>query len=171
MWHLGLDVVAHSPLYFITHPAYTLSVLWNTLKQEGGSYIFQMAGGSLGALNIYISKEVVEANLVLLLLSAVFLSDRQIKLSVKNRIILFVIAIIPDLISVAAMLFYWTVPDATYVQGVQGRYFIPTLPLVLYSIGGWPIQRRIHINLDGCFAIAMAFTSYAAIISVLYVVA
>jgi uncharacterized membrane protein len=186
MWHLGSDVVAHSPLYFMTHPTYALSVLWNTLRQEGGSYIFQMAGGALGALDVYISKEVVLLNLLLLLLSAVFLTDQPEKLSVKNRIVLFVIAMIPDMISVAAMLFYWTEPDASYIQGVQGRYFIPTLPLVLYSIGNWPIQKRIqqpwkygrrlehlglHKNIDGCFAIAMAFSSYAAMISVLYVVA
>ena len=44
----------------------------------------------------------------------------------------------------ASMLLGWTPRELTYITGVQGRYFIPLLPLVLLVV----FDKRLVINMD-----------------------
>ena len=97
-------------------------------------------GGLLGNIDIVISNKVVFPILLLALLSIFQTQQERERIGVigkRERVCSMLLAVIPDLLSVAAMLIFWTPWYMEVIQGVQGRYFLPTLPLLMIGVGFW----------------------------------
>ena len=126
--------------------------------------------------DIVISNKVVFPILLLALLSIFQTQQERERIGVigkKERVCSVLLAVIPDLLSVAAMLIFWTPWYMEVIQGVQGRYFLPTLPLLMIGVGFW---KRPVIKVDTdvwnrCFAIAMTALSYLTVICIYIAVA
>ena len=58
-----------------------------------------------------------------------------------------------NLVSIAAMVFFWTTETALIAEGVQGRYFLPFLPILLLAFRAPQLHRlraidRVGIGFD-----------------------
>ena len=101
----------------------------------------------------------------MLLVSMVRYNTEDDEYKVGNRILTFIVGVIPILITAFAMLLYWTLPTDNVIMGFQGRYIVPTLAIIMLSIGRW---KKFRIpNIDNLFAMGITLTSYLTCISVL----
>lgn len=159
----GVSGVA--PIEYINNPGRLFSLIINYVKEEKTHIFNQLGGGVLGFYRIFMSTKIAGFNLVLLLLSMIRYNKEDDRFHVGNRIVSFLIGLAPVVITFTAMLLYWTYPWDTKVEGFQGRYIIPTLSIMMLSVGRW---QKIRIpNVDNLFIILMTVSSYAGMISVL----
>ncbi len=154
-----------APIEYLTNPGRFFGIIWSTFKENVGHYIAQIGGTALGYNRIFISKMIYIVNLLILFVSMIRYNKETDVYHVGNRILTFIIGIIPVLITVLAMLLYWTLPTDGTIMGLQGRYVLPTLAVLMLSVGRW---QKIKIpDIDNLFAIGMTITGYVACISIL----
>lgn len=67
----------------------------------------------------------------------VAVTDKEIKNKLKRYQVVWILLVVLATILLLFMSLYvhWTVVGSTYIQGIQGRYFLPILPLVMLLIG------------------------------------
>ncbi len=162
---VGQDGVA--PIEYIRNPARLGNLLLNTLKYRVPEYAFHLGGGALGNFRIFLSNNVVIINLIILLCTVVRYDAEKEELGLAKRIVAFLFAMVPIAITFVAMMFYWTLPSDLVVEGFQGRYFIPTMLLVIVALFRW---KKIKIpNIDSIFVIASTFMMYTSCLNALNV--
>lgn len=98
----------------------------NTMYSEFSLYLFEMIGG-------WNTIELVSIIILGILLFEMFVKteeNEKYKFCKKDNIVFAIICLIEILGVVAAMYLGWTQAKQTVVEGVQGRYFLPVLPLI-----------------------------------------
>jgi uncharacterized membrane protein len=122
----------YSLTYFLHNPLQLIRIAVNTLNVKGGFYFKSMIGYRLGWLNIPVADMVISGFAVVLALSALKrVNEKQYFTTGKKLWTFVVIAGCVCLIELG-MLLNWTPQSYPYVEGVQGRYFLPfLLPAVL----------------------------------------
>jgi len=140
----------------LTHPIRTVYYLVNTFRYYGDSFLTRMAGEMLGWLEIGIPMSGIITLFILLgLTTAAGQNEPQICLEKKNRVIGWLVVAGVILFAAFSMLAAWTPAGVPFAEGVQGRYFLPVLPLaVLCARNRWLTVRE--DPRDGiCLAICM----------------
>lgn len=139
-------VQGYSISYVLAHPLDGLFVIVNTMVRRFPFYIHSMTGGLLGWMQ-YETDEV----LIVFFLFWTFLAVQPEKgeeekrpgehAQIFSRSMVFAhraVSLLLCLFTVTAallvMLLSWTPLDSAVVEGVQGRYFLPVLPLALLAI-------------------------------------
>ncbi len=111
----------------------------NTFYSESSSYFFEMIGGwnTINIVSIVI--------FIILILETFNKNEESIQyvFTKKEKIIFLSIIFIETLGVIAAMYLGWTQAKQTVVEGIQGRYFLPILPLVCMLAG----KNKIEINM------------------------
>lgn len=117
-----LSGIIHNPI------KYMLTIV-RTINQHGQSWMLNMLGLCLGAFRFYLPNSLflVSFSIFIVLL---FQRDETIKLELPGRLIFALV-----FLSIAALIFtslyiQWTAAGAPVIDGIQGRYFIPILPLL-----------------------------------------
>jgi len=98
----------------------------NTMYSEFSLYLFEMIGG-------WNTIELISITILVILLFEMFLKveeSEKYKFDKKDKIVFGIICLIEILGVVAAMYLGWTQAKQTVVEGVQGRYFLPVIPLI-----------------------------------------
>jgi len=139
----GVAGLLADPLEFIL-----LSV--RTLFLSGSTFLENMFGSQLGWLDINVSRIVVYGMLLLTGLSILQMENGSSysSLSVtirQKRMFLLVIALSAAMVF-ATMFISWTPRESTEIFGIQGRYFLPLLPLVLMLFHGKSITIKKDIS-------------------------
>lgn len=120
--------------YILQNPKAFLDVMTNTLFDRTDFYVQSLVGQQLGWVEILLSNLVVIVFILLIAFSLFRVRGEKQYLTVGNKWwILFVCAVSFGLIMVG-MLTQWTPITGTYVEGVQGRYFLPFL-FILVLVG------------------------------------
>lgn len=122
------NLFAH-PITFIQNCLYTFNIFES-------SWIVTMYGQNLGWGEFIHVHDFVPYTLFILTLWVMF-TDETIKEKFtifQNVIMTFVILAIVGLMLISLFV-NWTYCGNDYIMGVQGRYFIPLLPLIVYVIG------------------------------------
>ncbi|OUP58973.1 hypothetical protein B5F14_07755 [Faecalitalea cylindroides] len=114
----------------LTNPISILAMLKNTFLKNIGFYLASFAG-QLGWLNIDTSNFSLCLFFILLLISICF--DKT-DFSILNRIWFVILALLLASIIVLGLYLYWTPVGAPTAMGVQGRYFVPCVLLILMSV-------------------------------------
>lgn len=120
-------------IYYISHPVELVSVIFNTLTNSGlVTGYYHSFIGVLGSLDAPIKDN--QRNVFTISMLFVFLSS--LILREKNRVRKFEVFIILLALSGALLIFpallvQWTSFPATYIDGVQGRYFI--IPAIVFG--------------------------------------
>ena len=117
----------------LSNPISFVKVLKNTIDVYGESYLFGMIASPLGWLDIVVSPLITIAFLVLVIFSSM-IENNEVAFSRKQKIWNFLIVVGTALLIIGAMYISWTGVGAEVVEGVQGRYFIPLLPLLLLCV-------------------------------------
>ena len=118
--------------YCLRHIDEVVGVYIRTVLTNASYYLSTMVGMSLGWLEIPMPQEVLLLS-VLLLLMATIRTDSEPKTLLKNShcfgFLLCALCVFG--LTLTAMLLNWTPIWSKVILGVQGRYFLPVLPLLL----------------------------------------
>ncbi len=145
------DVAGYSFSYILGNPIQTVLILANTLVRQAPTYLYSMMGGSLGWLQYE-----VDAVLILFLLGwtaltvlTVGATDRKgldrdlipssgqadaMVMPLGHRIVSLILCFGTVIATLLIMMMSWTPLGSPVVEGVQGRYFLPILPLGLVAL-------------------------------------
>lgn len=116
----------------ILHPFWFLFLCLKTFINFFSYYLNTLIGGSLGWLDLNIQWVILIGFMSILFLSMLSTEDKiEIKCS-ASFVGLSIFACIVFGAYVAALT--WNPMGSQYIYGVQGRYFLPVLPLLLYGI-------------------------------------
>lgn len=107
-------------------------ILANTIMYGSDSYWIRMMGASLGWFTIQVPLFLIFLFLPLFLI-AILPDEGGVGLSVKMRALLFVTGVLGIGMTCAGVLLDWTPYGTKSIAGIQGRYFIPYLPLFLLA--------------------------------------
>ena len=117
-------------MYLLHNPIKILSVIKNTYIFRKDFYIYSLIG-YFGSFAFRLNSYLINSYLIIWLL---LILNNKSNLKKKDRIITLSLMIILFVGIFASMYFGWSEYKLNYVEGVQGRYFIPLLLPVLYSI-------------------------------------
>lgn len=127
------DRVTYTPGYILQHPAQTVMMLVRTLLQNTDHYLCTLVGGSLSYYSLDLAWGWVAA-LYLLLAYAALPTAEGLALLPQGRYRVWgaVAALLCCALAVASCLLWTPVRNET-LYGLQGRYFLPVLPLLLLT--------------------------------------
>lgn len=168
-----LDTVSY-PIPFVkwaSQPAYTISMLlekpldtmaiiWNTLYEQGEFYVKTTFGGILGWMNIEVSVIAVCTCLIASVIAVMPKSNEPMQLKTSQRVWFFIVFVLCVACVAGGMLLEWTPVSRDYVEGVQGRYFLPVFLLALFAFRGKGITISRQVE-RGCLYAAIAIQPFA----------
>ncbi len=131
----------------LTSPKRSLKVLVNTFISLGGAKYSEMIGSGFGWLQVYISDIWVVAYSVLLAFSVCNQENETFVFNKKQKVMLGTIAIASMGLIVLSMWLFWTPISHSYVEGLQGRYFIPILIPVFFMLKNKMFTIRKNVSL------------------------
>lgn len=138
--------------YVIQNIGDTIIVAIRTILNQTSFYIESMIASPLGWVDIELPEIIVFCFIIILLLSG--LSDRKkYVFSKTEKRVCCLIAILISGLVLAAMLVAYTYIGSDIILGVQGRYFIPILPLMLYAMDSDFIVLKRNIDVEIIFAV------------------
>lgn len=139
----------------LENPIVTLKLFVNTIFSNGAYYLKSLSGGVLSYNSIAISDAFIFITLILVVISCFSCSNDTYTLKKRERISFVGIFALVFAI-VIFMCITWTFVKMDTLYGLQGKYLLPALPMLLIALKG----RAITVNRDLfrpiCFA--MAFT-------------
>lgn len=148
--------------FVLEHPMETARIFWDTLKYLGKDWFKCSIGWRLSGMSLDISSEYINIFAGLLLLSVLFCGSGEPRVTAAQRAAFLICACLVVLLTMFGMFTGWTPDGAETVGGVQGRYFIPILPLLFITFSGnWKVKR---IHLDGAM-LAAAYAVHTLVIS------
>lgn len=120
----------------LSNPFDTIELIIRTLDSKLDFYLFSALGGILG----WFQPDTASPNafMILYLISLLYLvqtnEESHIRLTLPWKLLFFGIATSVVLATMLSMAMAWTSSTSTVIEGVQGRYFLPVLPLLLLSL-------------------------------------
>ena len=115
--------------YLLKNPSEICNIAYNTIKQNGEFYI-QGLIGFFGWITFKI--DFIYVYFYLLFFLYLILCEKS-SFKIKNKIVIILSIFLSISLICLAMYLYWTPYRYPYVEGVQGRYFIPLLLPFLIS--------------------------------------
>ncbi|MEG1895587.1 MAG: DUF2142 domain-containing protein, partial [Oscillospiraceae bacterium] len=144
----GDSVYCFSFGYMMTHIPKTMRVVINSLEENMPLYVQGLVGGRLGEIIV----SPVEINwlyvfllILLLLLSTLPCEGQLIPYKGVSKLWGLLIALSACGLALVASL-TWTPINYTAIFGLQGRYFLPVFPLMLFALSGKNIQVKKSID-------------------------
>lgn len=122
--------------WVLDHPIDTLRYIALTVLGYGNFYFTSMLGAFVGPVEIALDQSAVILLSIIIVFSALCSNDSTEKIKFSHRALFVIIFGLAVLLSMLAMLVSWTTVDSVFIEGVQGRYFLPVLPLLLLAFGG-----------------------------------
>lgn len=147
--------------YMIEHPRTIIRIFWRTLQHQSSFYISSMVASPLGWLEIWVPNIVVIGFVVLLIGSGIVQEDDEQKLKPAIRVFGSIIIIGMAGLVLLALLLDCTNIGAGMIAGVQGRYFLPMLPLAIILLRNRAVVFK--KNVDRYFVLALSFLHCATI--------
>lgn len=150
--------------YIFHNPFNYLSVLWSTSVKDG-TYFVKTFVGSLGHYRHILPGWLTILQIAMLLLVVSADTREDIRISHKDKIVLFIVFSLGVLWGFTSMYLCWTPVGADVVEGVQGRYFIPVALLFFMLFYGKRNGLRKYINeiswTVACYCVfALSYSSY-----------
>lgn len=152
--------------YLVSHPLVLLKLFAQTFGELFDFYIRTIIGASLAWFqgNISAPTYITVAYFIIIYIS-ILNSKNDIDLNFNCKIAFVLIAIVSSVIIFLALATGWTYDTENKILGVQGRYFIPVLPLILLTL----IPNSISISRDFSTQIMFALTVVTSIYLMVHV--
>lgn len=119
----------------LANPLDTVDMFWKTIVTQGDFYFLSTFGGKLGWLNINVSMIAVCVYFGTAVITV--MPDKEtsdVKIKGNLRILLFLVFLLSLGCVMGGMLLGWSPVSEDYIQGVQGRYFLPVLLMGLFAL-------------------------------------
>ena len=151
----------------LQNPVVALRLFINTVFENGAYYIKSILGGVLGYNSIYISDAFLFVILAMVLLSACCMPADEYTLRKRDRIGM-ITAFMLVFAAVVYVAITWTPVNYTTIYGIQGKYLLPVLPLLLLACKNRVITVTKDIFRHICFV--MVFTDIFVVLNALTVI-
>lgn len=136
---VGARIQSGTILYLIFNPDVLYRVLRNTLYNRGTFILISALGGSLELCTISIFNPITIAYIVVMRFLIVKMNPKKIGMDKKVQLLFMLIIFISFLGSMLAM-YGWSYSmgffDGKTIEGFQGRYLLPVLPLLFLCSNG-----------------------------------
>ena len=119
--------------YILNNPLQLLPLVYNTFVMKGWFYLRSLFG-YFGWFVFSIDNIYIWIYLIMMYLLLITKGLSQNIFNVKQKTASIISCLIMFAASFAAMYFYWSSYKLNYVDGVQGRYFLPLLGLLLVTL-------------------------------------
>ncbi|WP_455500171.1 DUF2142 domain-containing protein [Gemmiger sp.] len=126
------DRETYSPGYILRHPAATVLLFVRSVVQNGDHYLRTLVGGSLSYYTVDLAWGWVVVLYLLLAYAALPVQGAKPQPAGRTRVWCCAAAALCALLAVAGCLL-WTPIRYETLYGLQGRYFLPILPLLLLT--------------------------------------
>lgn len=120
--------------FIITHIGEYYSIVVRTIIENAISYLSTMVGSSLGKLDVPITPIIWVVVVLLLYYEMLTLHENSLSVNKNDPLILFVSFISGVALIFTSLYVQWTAVRADTIQGIQGRYFIPIIALIGFSV-------------------------------------
>ena len=127
------DTETYTLMECIQEPVQTFVMFFKTIGHYGTLYLQSMIGAPLGWFEIGIPSIIIDGFVILLLFSLLECQGSHQWKKWERIWFILLISGIAFLIFLA-LLQDWTLRSSKYIEGVQGRYFIPLLPVFLLAL-------------------------------------
>lgn len=131
---------------FLSNPMEFVLLSVRTVFLNGDEMLETMLGTKLGWLDVYVSRLAVYGMLLLMALSALRRKDGARRPAFAEGRAFRLCSLAAALLSVGmvfvSMFISWTPRESTVISGIQGRYFLPLLPLCLTLPGTFPVTAK-----------------------------
>lgn len=132
--------------YFLKEPLKLVYMLINTVLDKGGFYLESLVGYKLGWVEIETSMLVVFLFWFLLFLSILEVQGEQVQIKAGQRTWMILLCLFSAGLVLLGMLLNWTPMGHVSIEGVQGRYFLPFLPILLAACRNQWLYLRARID-------------------------
>ena len=148
-------------------PKATYLLFANTLLVNTSNYLPELVGGVPGWLEGRVALPTWASYFLVfvLLVSSVRAADDDECLPVSQRIVCAVLFIATLLATMLALAIDWTLNTDTMIQGVQGRYFIPVIILLLLALRSRCVQVKARMAMPLVMTLGSASFMYLAYIA------
>jgi len=144
--------------FILEDPFNLLRVLWNTFFISQGTFYLNSFVGVLGWLDNPLPQLLINSYMLVLLVNSFINKPIDLNLSIKDRAVILMIFLFSIFAIEMAIYLTWTPPGSSFVQGVQGRYFIPLAPLFFMMFFNTIISNKI-VNLGYYYRKAVSTAS------------
>lgn len=128
---------------FIHMPKGTLAIYIRTLLRKGSEYFTTAFGSVMGSYNIEIKTIWIIAFIVLVLIASLRLSDEKMYVTVRQKVWMGIIILGSMFLIATGMFVGWTPRTSIMIEGIQGRYFLPLLPLIMLLFrNDWIVMKK-----------------------------
>ena len=135
----------YSPSFIMNNPAAFVVIFINSLARHGTYYLYTTIGHPLSHFSISVPLNYIFGFLIIAIFST-FKDGTSYAIKSRQNIVYLLIVISSFGLIFLALFFGWTRYGADFIDGVQGRYFIPFAPLLLVLISNVPVTVKRNIN-------------------------
>lgn len=128
--------------WLVSHPGETAKILLQTVRQDFDFFWMNMLGGRLSVFNPAVNWLLIL--LVTLVMAAMKTPEDSLEIPFRHRLVCLGAFLLTFIGTLIIMLVGFTPFGYGVIEGVQGRYFLPVLPLLFVFLG----SKHITINGD-----------------------
>ena len=145
---------------------YILMVMY-TLMQNFGAYTLGMVGIELGWCEIVkVLPFVAYAFVALLVIATLSTNNKKLVITKKYYIIFAIVSLIIIGLILTSLYVQWTQPGSNIIVGVQGRYFLPILPVMLLLARPFVNKNKVGFSVEKFILVAAIVLNFSAILSI-----
>ncbi len=154
--------------YAITHPLNYLDLMLRSYATFANSLSFGIGGSRMGWAEKDVIPDIMIAGLLVSAgVMSVFEKDRFSFTKRDRNVFLGIIALI--VFTMPAMLLSWTSAGSDMIMGLQGRYFLPVLPLIFFVFTKFTVRVRTDSSRERITGIGRKYMIWFAVLSCLCV--
>ena len=127
--------------FVLSHPGETAAILWRTLVKYFKFWFLQMHGYTLAGLTVNVHLRIPAVCMLLLLFSVSTRRSENALFNGKERLFFALLLLLSGGMMMGVMLLAWTSDTRDVIEGVQGRYFLPVLPLFYLALENRSLRR------------------------------
>ncbi|GMO24046.1 MAG: hypothetical protein Ta2B_03370 [Termitinemataceae bacterium] len=132
---LGYEANMNEQLKFIfSNPLGFCKIILKSWVSQFSGYILTCLGSSLGWLSIRINAMILSIYSMVAIMLVFFEKDTNLNITFKKRSVLFLITLSILCLLTANVYLTWTTVGSNQLSGIQGRYFIPSIMILLIAI-------------------------------------
>lgn len=133
----------YSLRFILENPGETLRIFCSTIRREALFWVAGCIGAFLSGLSLQIPTLYVFAFALLLLLSVLWKNAGEQRVTAGQRAMFLGSAAMIVLLTMLALFTGWTEVGKQFIEGIQGRYFLPVVPMIGMAISGnWEARGR-----------------------------
>ena len=134
--------------FILSDPIRYIGIMINTLTHNFRSFYLDTMIGRLGWLSVRLPSLLVSLYLLMLIIVALFDADPRIRPDWKQRLVITGTGIVIIALIETAMYLLWTPIGQPEILGIQGRYFIPVLPFILFLLYNNFLANRFNLYMS-----------------------